>query len=57
MKFKVKGCGLDTTTTTYMFDNDEHKFQYIHTSIGVGNDYLLEKSLSTTFVIVLQKQT
>ena len=47
MKFKVKGCGLDTTTTTYMFDNDEHKFQYIHTSIGVGNDYLLEKSLST----------
>jgi hypothetical protein len=46
MKFKVKGCGLDTTTTTYLFDNDEHSFQYIHTSIGVGNDYLLKKSLS-----------
>lgn len=47
MKFRVKGCGLDTTTTTYLFDNDEHDFQYIHTSIGVGNDYLLKKSLST----------
>ena len=47
MKFKVKGCGLDTTTTTYLFNNDEQDFQYIHTSIGVGNDYLLEKSLST----------
>lgn len=47
MKFKVKGCGLDTSTTTYLFNNDDHAFQYIHTSIGVGNDYLLKKSLSS----------
>lgn len=47
IKFKVKGCGLDTTTTTYLFNNDEHNFQYIHTSIGCANDYLLKKSLDT----------
>ena len=47
MKFKVKGCGLDTTTTTYLVNNDNHEFQYIHTSIGVGNDYLLKKSFDT----------
>ena len=46
MKFKVKGCGLDTTTTTYLFNNDEHDFQYIHTSISAENDYLLRKSLN-----------
>jgi hypothetical protein len=47
IKFKVKGCGIDTTTTTYLFGDDDHNFQYIHTSIGAGNDFLLKKSLST----------
>ena len=47
IKFKVKGCGLDTTTATYLFNNDGHDFQYIHTSIEIGNDCLLRKSLAT----------
>lgn len=46
-KFKISGIGLDTTNLNYSLPK-EIEFDYIHTSIGSNNDYLLDSWFDTS---------